>query len=305
MLEVKHGDFRRQELLQGLGMRTVLFVPIVNAGEVTGVIECFFAGRPPADESLLSLVSHVGHQIGLAYDRAERAAELIESETRRRYVLGAMLRAEEEAKARLASDLHDDTIQVMVAAQLTLERISAAAHKSDLALVETATGSATETLRTAIERTRHLMFELRPQVLGEQGLTAAVNGLLEDAAKDGGFTFTIESTIGRYTRAIENLCYRVIQEAVSNVKRHAQAGTVTVTMEERNGDIACRIHDDGIGFDLERALDRDRMRLHLGLESMQERLTVSGGDLTITSSPGEGTTVCFEIPLTAAADLAT
>jgi signal transduction histidine kinase len=75
-----------------------------------------------------------------------------------------------------------------------------------------------------------------------------VKGLLDDAAKDGGFTFTIESTIGRYTRAIENLCYRVIQEAVSNVKRHAQASTVTVTMEERNGDIACRVHDDGIGF---------------------------------------------------------
>jgi hypothetical protein len=145
--------------------------------------------------------------------------------------------------------------------------------------------SATETLRTAIERARHLMFELRPQVLGEQGLAAAVNGLLEEAAKDGGFTFTIESTVGRYTRAIENLCYRVIQEAVSNVKRHSQASTVT--MEERNGDIACRVHDDGIGFDLERALDRDRMRLHLGLESMRERLTVSGGDLTITSSPAK------------------
>jgi signal transduction histidine kinase len=135
MVEVKHGQFRRQELLQGLGMRTVLLVPIVYADEVTGVIECFFAGRPPADDSLLGLVSDVGHQIGVAYDRAERAAE-----TRRRYVLGAMLRAEEEAKARLASDLHDDTIQVMVAAQLSLERISAAAHRSDLALVETAIG---------------------------------------------------------------------------------------------------------------------------------------------------------------------
>jgi len=87
---------------------------------------------------------------------------------------GAMLRAEEEAKARLASDLHDDTIQVMVAAQLSLERISAAAQRSDLALVEKAIGPATETLSTAIERTRHLMFELRPQILGEQGLTAAV-----------------------------------------------------------------------------------------------------------------------------------
>jgi signal transduction histidine kinase len=139
-------------------------------------------------------------------------------------------------------------------------------------------------------------------VLTERGLEAAVRGLLEDAAADGGFRFELTSTVERYPRALENLCYRVLQEAITNVRKHARARTVSVTLRRHADAIVCEVSDDGIGFDVANALDRDRMRLHLGLESMRERVSVAGGTLDIRTAPGRGATFTFSFPLSAVAE---
>ena len=297
--------FRRQQLLEGLGFAGVVFVPIVREGAVSGVVECFTDDLEGIDQALLDVIEQIGGQIGIAYERAERVRELEEQEERRRHVLGALLRAEEDAKAQLASDLHDDTIQVMVAAQLALDRLERAMANGDPARMLPAVVSARQTIHAATERARHVMFQLRPQVLTERGLEAAVRGLLEDAAADGRFRFEVRSTVGRYPRALENLCYRVLQEAISNVRKHAQARSVSVTMREQKGAIVCEVSDDGIGFDPANALDRDRMRLHLGIESMRERVTVAGGTFDIRSAPGRGATFTFSFPLSAVAEART
>ncbi|HEX5249562.1 MAG TPA: GAF domain-containing sensor histidine kinase [Gaiellales bacterium] len=294
--------FRRQQLLEGLGFAGVVFVPIVREGVVTGVVECFTDDLDGIDQTLLDVIEQIGGQIGVAYERAERVRELEEQEEHRRHVLGALLRAEEDAKAQLASDLHDDTIQVMVAAQLALDRLERAMANGDPARTLPAVVSARQTIHAATERARHVMFQLRPQVLTERGLEAAVRGLLEDAAANGGFRFEVRSTVGRYPRALENLCYRVLQEAITNVRKHAQARSVSVTMREHEGAIVCEVSDDGVGFDPASALDRDRMRLHLGIESMRERVSVAGGTFDIRSAPGRGATFTISFPLSAVAE---
>ena len=294
--------FRRQELLESLGFAGVVFVPIVREGLVTGVVECFTDDIRSVDQPLLDVIEQIGGQIGVAYERADRVRELEDEEERRRHVLGALLRAEEDAKAQLASDLHDDTIQVMVAAQLALDRLERAMANSDPARTLPAVVSARQTIHAATERARHVMFQLRPQVLTERGLEAAVRGLLEDAAADGGFRFELTSTVERYPRALENLCYRVLQEAITNVRKHARARTVSVTLRRHADAIVCEVSDDGIGFDVANALDRDRMRLHLGLESMRERVSVAGGTLDIRTAPGRGATFTFSFPLSAVAE---
>jgi signal transduction histidine kinase len=294
--------FRRQELLERLGVEAAVFVPITLQGETTGVIECFTNEPDRFDDDLLDLIRQIGWQIGVAYDRAARRAELDASEERRRDVLAAMLRAEEEARAKLASDLHDDTIQVMTAAAMSLDRILAALDRGSLDQVSRAAVGAAETLRHAIDRARHLMFELRPQLLADEGLAPAAQALLEDASAVAGFTYELSANLGRYPRGIENLCYRALQEAITNIKKHAHASHVHVALGEHEGLITCRITDDGVGFDLDRALDRNRMRLHIGLESMRERAHVSGGRLDIETTPGEGTLVVFTIPAFATRD---
>ncbi len=285
-----------------MGFEGAVFVPIMQAGAVTGIVECFTSDLAHVDQALLDVIGEIGGQIGVAYDRAARMRQIEEGEERRRRVLGALLRAEEDAKAQLASDLHDDTIQVMVAAQIALERLERAMAGGETARTEKAVISAKQTIQEATERARHLMFQLRPQVLTERGLGAAAQALLEDAAADSGFEFELTAHVARYPRPLENLCYRVLQETIANVRKHARARTVTVHLSQDGPDIRCRISDDGVGFDLERALDRDRMRLHLGLESMRERVDVAGGTIEIRSAPGEGATFTFTFPISAAAE---
>jgi signal transduction histidine kinase len=299
---IASGGFRRQALLDSVGFEGAVFVPIVQAGGISGIVECFTSDLARVDQALLDVIAEIGSQIGVAYERAVRLREIEFGEARRRYVLGALLRAEEDAKAQLASDLHDDTIQVMVAAQIALERLERAMARGDVDRTRAAMISAKVTIQEATERARHLMFQLRPQVLAERGLGAAAQALLEDAAADSGFKFELTTHVARYPRPLENLCYRVLQEAITNVRKHARAQTVTVHITQDGGDILCRISDDGVGFDLAGALDRDRMRLHLGLESMRERVSVAGGTLDIRTAPGEGATFTFTFPVSAAAE---
>jgi two-component system NarL family sensor kinase len=302
VVRIGTGRFRRQDVLEGLGVEAAVFAPITLRGQTTGVIECFTNEPDQFDDAMLDLIGDIGRQIGVAYHQAAQRAALAASEERRRDVLAAMLRAEEEARARLASDLHDDTIQVMAAAAMSLDRMLAALERGSLDQVSRAATGAADTLRQAIDRARHLMFELRPQLLADEGLAAAAQVLLDDAAAAAGFTSELSANVGRYPRPVENLCYRVLQEAITNITKHAHARNVHVELGEDQGLITCRITDDGVGFDLDRAIDRNRMRLHLGLESMRERAHVSGGRLDIETTPGEGTLVAFTIPAAAIGD---
>jgi two-component system, NarL family, sensor histidine kinase UhpB len=230
---------------------------------------------------------------------ARRTAEgaLRDSDARRQQVLEEMLRTEEAVRARIATELHDDTIQVMTAALILLDRVELAAAKEDpQRLAETVHG-ARDALASAVERTRRMTFELRPPLLEQHGLAAAIRDLADEAATEGGFSVAVDLEVERYPFAIEDLAYRTVQEALANVRRHASANAVSVSLRAVTGELRGKVTDDGRGFDVERALDRSAMRMHLGLDAMRERVQLAGGDLSIDSRPGRGARVEFRIPL--------
>jgi signal transduction histidine kinase len=208
-----------------------------------------------------------------------------------------MLRVEEEERARIASALHDDTIQVLVAALVSLDRLARNLTAGDTERAEEAIATARVTIGMATERARTLMFELRPPLLEADGLAPAVRDAVDQAAKDAGFSPIVETSVGRYPHAVEVLVYRTIQEAITNTKKHAQASNVHVRLKEEDGTLHGVIEDDGRGFDVDQALDRSRMRLHLGLDAVAERIRLNGGDLTIHSQPGRGTRIEFRTPV--------
>ena len=247
------------------------------------------AGRPAAIHGVIIDIT------------ARRLAEeaLRESETRRGRVLAEMLRAEEAERARIATELHDDTIQVMTAALITLDRVPPAISAGDDERAIEILRVVRRTLVTAIERTRRMTFELRPPLLEAHGLQAAVRDLADEAAREGGFHVDLHTTVDRYPFAIEDLVYRTVQEALSNVRKHARASKVAIALHERQGNLTGWVRDDGRGFDLERALDRRRMRMHVGLDAMRERVHLAGGRLDIRSEKANGTSVEFAIPLPA------
>ena len=235
--------------------------------------------------------------------RFEIELALSESEGHRRSILASMLRAEEEERSRIATALHDDTVQVMTAALLAMDRVALVARRGGDAQVESAVVYARATLEEATDRTRRLMFELRPALLYEQGLAAALRVLATQTAREVGAQVHVQGEVGRYDHAVEELIYRSAQEALANVRRHARPHHVTVTLQQEADMLAVEIKDDGRGFNIANTRARPDAALHLGLDTLVERVRAAGGHTQITSIPGEGTQIRIaaptrELPLT-------
>jgi signal transduction histidine kinase len=224
----------------------------------------------------------------------ERA--LHRSERHQREILTSILQTEEAERARIATALHDDTVQVMAASLMALDRLALVARKAGDHDVESAVMATRETLEEATERTRRLMFELRPAILHELGLRAAITVLADEVARETGARSEVRGDVGRYGPVVEELVYRCVQEALANVRKHARPRTITVTLEDASDVLTCEVADDGRGFDVERVSSRPQSAFHLGLDSLTERVRAAGGQVTIISTPGQGTRVLFTVP---------
>jgi signal transduction histidine kinase len=164
-----------------------------------------------------------------------------------------------------------------------------------------ALAAARATLQTAVERARRLTFELRPPLLDAQGLAAALRDLVSEVERESGFVVSLDAPAGRFSYTVEDLAFRTVKEALANARKHSSAQQVQVRLWTEQHWLHGCVVDDGRGFDVDRALDRRGMRLHIGLDSMRERVRLAGGEVRITSAPGEGARVDFAVPLGAAA----
>jgi signal transduction histidine kinase len=235
--------------------------------------------------------------LAAAAARGRVARQLRHSEQQRREVFAQLLRAADEERRRVAMELHDDTIQVMTAALISLDRQRNAEQVGDDRRATEAAMAVRESLAAAVERTRRLSFELVPPLLEVNGLEAAVSDLLAVVASDAGFAFEISAGVARHSFSVEALAYRTIQELLSNVRRHAHAGNVLVRLADADGVMRGEVADDGVGFDPETLVDRPASVLHFGLNAAAERVRLAGGAFRYDSQPGVGTHVVFTIPL--------
>ncbi len=300
-----------------VGMRITEAVPDVSPVMVGAILQVFETGEAyvnlelsgDADHSYLMTIFPIGTReadvewVGTIYsdvtERVSAERALAESEQHRRAILASMLQAQEDERSRIATELHDDTVQVMTAALLSMDRLAMVARRRGDGDVESAVARTRATLEQATDRTRRLMFELRPAILHEQGLCAAVGLLADQTAREAGATAHVECVPHRYDHALEELVYRTIREALANVRKHARARRIVVRLgEDGGGTIVGEIHDDGQGFDPTRVRRSPDAALHLGIPSMIERIRAAGGDMAITASPGRGTRLRFSLPVT-------
>jgi PAS domain S-box-containing protein len=223
--------------------------------------------------------------------RKER--RLMDAERRRHALLQGIISAESEQRSRIAGELHDDTIQVMTAALVELDRVDRLLGAGDVEAARRAARSARSALMHASDRTRRLTFELRPQILDAAGLGPAVRDLASALRRDTGATVTVRTRTRRYPEEVEALVYRTVREVLINVRKHARASRVSVYVGERDGMLRGAIRDDGRGF---RAARRPVTSTHIGLDTAGERVRSMGGTFDVASIVGEGTTVEFALP---------
>jgi PAS domain S-box-containing protein len=288
--------FRVLEEAREVGMRSLICVKIAGTPAPYGVLAVYSTDVRAFTEDEVDYLQATANILATAVERDRTQAALAASEAQRQRVLGELLRSADAERARIATELHDDTIQVMTAALFALDRQIAAHRRGDVAAAEEAAGTLRTTLAEAVERTRRLTFELRPPLLQQRGLVAAVAELLEETQRTTPIRTRLEASVSRHTGDVESLCYRTVQELVGNARKHSRAVSLRVALADQNGSVVAEVADDGIGFDVGRALDRSVTRLHLGLDSAAERVRLAGGSFEIQSDPGVGTTVRFSLP---------
>ena len=204
--------------------------------------------------------------------------------TDRRRLLAHLVEAQERERQRIAWDVHDDTIQAMVAVDMRLQLLARRLPEEHRGTVEHLDGA----VRSAISRLRNLVFRVRPPGIERQGLRDALAGYLADTAMAGEIRSTLERVPGD-DAAIT--IFRICQEALTNVRKHARASSVAVELSTVDRGFLVRVADDGVGLP-----DLDQGSSHFGLIEMRERAEVAGGWCTVTAVPEGGTVVEFWLP---------
>lgn len=222
----------------------------------------------------------------------------VEERTRRlQETLGKVFNAQEEERRRLARELHDEQSQALSAISVSLDRLSRLAGPVSpdlLGEIEQAREMAGSLLR----ETRRLIYDLRPSVLDDMGLEAAIRWCAEAHLQRQGVQVTIKSVLapGRLPAPVEVALYRVAQEAIVNIERHAQAGNAGVVLEQHDSSLRMHIWDDGKGFDPD-SIGSGVETSGVGLEGMRERVRLIGGAIEVVSAPGRGVALNIEVPL--------
>jgi PAS domain S-box-containing protein len=216
--------------------------------------------------------------------------ELRQMVDQRRELAQLLETAQEEERRRIAADIHDDPIQVMSAVDMRLQLLLERPERADaLELAELA-----EELRSAIDRLRNLLFELRPVALDLEGLAPAIGMYLEHAAKDTGWTWEVDVALHEEPSAeVRVTLYRIAQELIGNAWKHANATRVVVDLESVDGGLLMRVTDDGGGFDP----TAKPLPGHIGLTTVTERAELAGGRCRVASGPAGGTVVECWMPL--------
>lgn len=216
----------------------------------------------------------------------ERLYDLGRLDQERRRLLSHLVHAEEEERRTIASDIHDDPIQKMVAASMRLDIVLE--DHPELADDEQFR-KAQDTVNRSIESLRNLMFELRPYVLDHDGLAAALAVFVQEEGKlPGSATYEVQSRLrSEPPESVRVILYRIAQEALVNVRKHAHATKVEIALEEGDEGYTLQVRDDGVGF--EPSAISDPSLSHIGLTSMRERASLAGGWFRIESTSGSGT----------------
>ena len=248
-----------------------------------------FGARAPASLLADPDLSRLGHTMNLLLDGIER------DRARMRRLAAQIIAAQDEERSRVARELHDSVAQTLAALVMQLGAAQRTAPESatarQFALVR-------DIAADALEEVRLLSHSVYPRVLDDLGLTAALEWLARQTQEAEGLTVTVRGVVGPVELAPPqaSALYRVAQESLRNVVRHANARQVRVELQQEGTAVTLTVVDDGRGFDLAEAEGR---RPGMGLFAMRERVALVDGTLEIESAPGSGTRVRASVPLTA------
>ncbi len=280
--------------LAGTGMAHIT-IPLDARGQRLGVINLLCDQNTLLLQDDMDLLVSIGAQVSEIVANAWLRMKLMEKELSRQALLESLVKAQEEERGRLARELHDGAGQTLTN---LLVRLKTLEKKNSSPDTKPALEGMQEIVSKTIEQIRGLAYRLRPAALEEFGLPTAIESLLQEMAENSGLKATCACELENYKlpEDIEVALYRIAQESVTNILRHASAAEVRVELRPIGDGIQLRIEDNGVGFDPVH-LPGNSGKRHLGLVSMRERAEMLGGTLDVYTAPRKGTTIQAIIPL--------
>jgi signal transduction histidine kinase len=280
-----------------LGIVTYLGLPIKSRDEVIGVLTFNTTSPRHYTSDDVAYLTSFADQAAVAIENARLFEQVRTGRERLQILSRRMVEVQEGERRHIARELHDQIGQVLTAVKINLQAMQRLRGKGPLSV---AVGDNIGTVERAIQEVRNLSLDLRPSVLDDLGLVPALRSYVDRQAQRAGFVvqFVADPPELRAPSDIETACFRVAQEALTNVVRHAQARRVRAEVRHRGAGLELLVQDDGVGFDLAAARKQASPEASLGLLGMEERVQLMGGQIVMESAPGRGTTIRVRFPLT-------
>ncbi len=279
------------EQFRAAGLRSYMMVPMIDLGKMVGLL---FLGsdRPAAYNSEHIEVSReVADHLAIAIRQAVLFEENRSARARLESLSRRLIRVEEEERRRVARELHDEIGQALTALNMNLHEVVGAGRGDRRRLAES-----TGIVAQLLQRVRGMSLDLRPPMLDDLGLTAALQWYVRRFAERTGLESRFDSDPDpiEVDPEVGTACFRLVQEALTNVARHASARRVRVGLLRHPGGLRLVVADDGVGFDPETAMEAASRGASLGLAGMRERVELIGGKIAIISRRGIGTEIRVE-----------
>jgi signal transduction histidine kinase len=280
-------------------VRSVLGVPLLVEGRCVGALFADNFSRAEAfDESDLRLLLSLAAQAGLGIKNAMLFEEVLAGQERLRTLSQQVVSAQEEERKRIAKELHDELGQTLTAIGLDLSAIKKRLPPEAAHTIKRRLASASRLTEQLDRRVSNIALDLRPYMLDDLGLVPALRWYINRYAKrsDVEVKLDVMGLEERLAPQVETALYRVVQEALTNVVKHAQANQVRIHLERTETAVVAIVEDDGRGFNAEKMASLTDPERGAGLLGIRERMALLGGTLNIRSTPGQGTRLVMEIP---------
>jgi PAS domain S-box-containing protein len=275
--------------------KSVMGAPFRIRGKIAGVVMAVNSEPRRFTAEELKLLALAADRVAPAIERGRLIAKIRSGLERQRTLSYRLLNAQEEERRRLAVELHDELGQVLTAVKINLESLE---RTSGAATAAGTLAGMISSVDDALQHVRDIALDLRPSVLDDLGLSAALRWYVDRFARAG--RIEAHLSIGKLTRfepELETACFRVAQEALTNVDRHSQAKHVWIDLHLLAGALELSIRDDGIGFDVAAARERAIHGASVGLLGMQERVSLMDGEYEVVRVTAGGTEVRARFPL--------
>ena len=286
-------EFPNQALYAALDIRTVVFGKMEQYGEMIGTLQVISYGEERCfSEDELTLMEGLTHQAAQAIANTRLFEQISAAQQQLQQLSQSLIEVQEAERRSLALELHDELGQLLSTTKMSLDIIPTLPKPA----ADEHLQRASALIGGMVSRVRHIVLDLRPNVLDELGLLPALNWLFKNYQSQSGepVTFIHSGLERRFPAQVEITAYRIIQEALTNVMRHAGNKQVAISIQADDQQLNLKIVDFGAGFDPGVAHSR---RVSSGLSGMRERANLLGGKMVIESAPGKGTCLTVRLPV--------